>query len=174
TDPASTQAVRELADHALALPTAARLPLLQVATGALREFDPPTLSRFVAALDELVHADARVTTFEYAMQKLIAHHLQLAEKAASDPTEAGHAFAAGAARLRMLEPPPALLARDAISLDTLDAALDRLTRASLPIKKRLIDAAAHVIAADGTVRETEAELLRAVCAALDCPMPPLV
>jgi tellurite resistance protein len=34
-------------------------------------------------------------------------------------------------------------------------------------------AAAHVVGADGRILTTEAELLRAICAAIDVPMPPL-
>ena len=50
--------------------------------------------------------------------------------------------------------------------------LDRLAAASLPIKRLTLTAAAHVVGADGEVLVEEAELLRAISAALDCPMPP--
>jgi Zn-dependent protease with chaperone function len=201
-DASSAAGLAPLEPAALALPARARLPLLQVALGTLRDLDTGALDRFITVLDELVHADARVTPFEYAMQKMVSHHLQLARQpsgagdqifsftavaedlgvvlsvlaheSADDDIGAARAYAAGLAQLRMLESPPSLLPRAHCSLERLDPALARLQRASLPIKKRLIDAAAHVIGADGTIRETEAELLRAICAALDCPMPPLV
>ena len=48
-----------------------------------------------------------------------------------------------------------------------------LAQAAPPIKERVVAAAIAVIAADGAVRLPEIELLRAVCAALDCPMPPV-
>ena len=41
------------------------------------------------------------------------------------------------------------------------------------IKKNLITACAQVVAADGVIVETEAELLRAIADTLDCPIPPL-
>jgi tellurite resistance protein len=54
-----------------------------------------------------------------------------------------------------------------------DAALDKLAVSSLPIKKRLLVAAGHVIASDGTVTASEGELYRALAATLDVPMPAL-
>ena len=44
---------------------------------------------------------------------------------------------------------------------------------SLPIKQRLLVAAGHVIASDGTVTVEEGELYRALTATLGCPMPNL-
>jgi tellurite resistance protein len=55
----------------------------------------------------------------------------------------------------------------------LDGALDRLAGASGPIKQRLLMAAAHVVSADGVLLTEEAELLRAIAASLDVPVPPL-
>jgi hypothetical protein len=54
-----------------------------------------------------------------------------------------------------------------------DAALDKLAASSLPVKQRLLVAAGHVIASDGTVTVAEGELYRAFAATLDCPMPAL-
>ena len=51
--------------------------------------------------------------------------------------------------------------------------LDKLAAASLPIKKRLLVAASHVIGSDGTISVEEGELYRGIAAAIDCPLPPL-
>ena len=59
-------------------------------------------------------------------------------------------------------------------LDQIDAALGRFALASPRIKKDLIEACLHVVAADGWIQEQEAELLRAIADTLDCPMPPCV
>ena len=201
-DPSHASETHELAPLAQALPARHRLPLLQLALESLRPVTGADLDRFLRALDDLVHADARVTPFEFALQKLMVHHLRLAQRpstagehihsftavaqeitvvlstlahaGARDATEAATAFAVGAGQLRMMEPPPVLLPPAQATLEALDTALEKLAHASLPIKKRLIAAAGHVVAADGSIAETEVELLRALCAALDCPMPPLV
>jgi hypothetical protein len=176
---------------------AARLPLLQLALPALRALDPAGLDRFAETLDELVHADGRVTPFEYAVQKMLLSQLRLAQvparKLAFDSFDAvqneiavvlsafatlssqdtAAAFAAGAAQLPLLAGRLALLKPDACGLEQVDAALDKLAVSSLPIKKRLLVATAHVIAQDGTVTVEEGEMYRALAATLELPMPQL-
>jgi hypothetical protein len=60
------------------------------------------------------------------------------------------------------------------TLAHLDAALDRLALTPAPFRKRILQAFAAALAADGTLSATEAELLRAIAAALDCPLPPML
>jgi len=55
-----------------------------------------------------------------------------------------------------------------------DNALNRLNQAVPQIKKAVLNACAQVVAADGVIQEMEAELLRAIADALDCPMPPFL
>lgn len=175
----------------------ARLSLLQLALPVLRELDAAALDRFATTLDELVHADAKVTPFEYALQKMLLSQLRLAQApdrplqfdsftavagdiavvlsalAHLSPTESEKAFAAGAAQLPALEGRLNLVAPANCGLAQMDAALDKLAVSSLPIKKRLLIAAAHVIGGDGTISPEEGELYRALAATLDLPMPAL-
>jgi Zn-dependent protease with chaperone function len=175
----------------------ARLPLLQLSLPALRELDAAALDRFATTLDEMVHADARVTPFEYALQKMLLNQLRLARAphrpvqfdsfpaVAADiavvlsalahlsPTESRKAFAAGAAQVPALQGRLDLLEPAGCGLEQVDTALDRLAAGSLPIKKRLLIAAAQVIARDGTISAEEGELYRALAATLDLPMPQL-
>ncbi|HWA26309.1 MAG TPA: M48 family metallopeptidase [Lacunisphaera sp.] len=177
------------------LDPAARLPLLQLAVPALRALDAAALDRFATTLDELVHADNRVTPFEFALQKMLLHQLQLAQRpaqrvqfdsfetlrqeisvvlsalATQSSNDTATAFAAGATQLPVEG--LALLAPAACGLEQVDAALDKLAVSSLPIKQRLLTAAAHVIAQDGTVTPAEGELYRAFAATLNLPMPQL-
>jgi Zn-dependent protease with chaperone function len=178
-----------------------KLPLLQLALPALRDVPPTALDVFLDTLDELVHADARVSPFEFALQKLLIRTLHLsrnpaagaaqyysfnavaaeislvlsalAHAATQDIDSARMAFAAGAAQLKLIE--AHLRFQESASPDfaALDTALDKLAAASLPIKQRTLIAAAHTVGADGQVLVAEAELLRAISAALDVPMPPL-
>jgi hypothetical protein len=178
-----------------------RLPLLQLALPALRTLPPSALSPFLDTLDELVHADAHVSTFEFALQKLLIRTLALgrapdaavvqiysfnavvdeisivlsalAHASSNVGLDAAAAFAAGAAQLKLVESRLPFLEATACDLTALDTALDKLAVASGPIKQRTLVAAAHVVGADGQILVAEAELLRAISAALDCPMPPL-
>src|SRR5690606_13940711 len=119
-----------------------------------------------------VHADRNVSVFEYALQKVIVHHLEqgrrpaatgaavrslpaaadelavvlsvLARAAAPDEAGAQRAFAAGAAQLPSLAGRLALRPAAVGGLVRLDAALERLAGASAPIKQRLLTAAGYV------------------------------
>lgn len=173
----------------------ARLPLLQLALPALRGLRDEKLDRFFTTLDELVHADTRVTTFEYAMQKMLLRQLNLARQPAQavqfdsfdavrhdiavtlsalahlSPKDSAAAFADGLGQIPVLARELALLPPESSGLEQLDAALDRLAVCSLAIKQRVLVAAGHVIASDGQVSVEEGELYRALAATLDCPMP---
>lgn len=177
-----------------------RLPLLLLSIPALRQLDQSAMARFLGTLDELVHADANVSTFEFVLQKLLTHHLALAEKPYRAPSyfsfnplvgdiavilaalaHAGseaetiitRAYSAGAAQLKLIEPALLDSAPTATDFVKLDQALEKLAAASLPIKKRVLLATAHVIGHDGTITMEEGELYRAIAAAIDCPLPPL-
>ncbi|MFO0447718.1 MAG: hypothetical protein ACK52I_03325, partial [Pseudomonadota bacterium] len=56
----------------------------------------------------------------------------------------------------------------------LDAALARLDRLAPAAKELLVEALARWVEHDGRVEPGEAELFRATCAALHCPLPPLL
>ena len=178
----------------------ARLPILQLSLPALRALDPATLERFLATLDEMVHVDQEVTVFEFTLQRILIHYLALGQKptepgtqiysfnavvpeiaivlstfarlASKDEATVAQSFAAGAAQLKLVENQLKLLDAAACNFAALDAALDKLGRSSGPIKQRMLTAAGAVVNADGMILVSEAELLRAIAAALDVPLPP--
>jgi hypothetical protein len=66
-----------------------------------------------------------------------------------------------------------VLAAD-LSLERIKAALEAL-RLLAPLQKALlVKGLFAAVTADGTIRVIEAELMRAVGAVLDCPLPPLL
>ncbi len=197
----ASPALRELEAWLHRLSAAQKIPLLQLALPAIRQLPPAALEPLLDTLDELVHADAHVSPFEFALQKLLVRTLELgrspgsakvayhsfnavvgelstmlsvlARAATTRPDAAATAFAAGAAHLKLVEARLGYQDESTATLAALDAALDKLAVASLPIKQRALIAAAHVVGADGQIGVAEAELLRAISAALDVPMPPL-
>ena len=195
--PESATALAGLRSALSLLDPGSRLPLLQIALPALRSLKGAALDRFFTTLDELVHADGRVTPFEYALQKMVLSQLALAQTPSQrvqfdsfdavrgeiavmlsalahlSAKDSATAFAEGAAQIPVIRDQLALLPADASGLEQVDAALDKLATSSLPIKQRVLVAAGHVIASDGTVSAEEGELYRAFAATLGCPMPTL-
>jgi len=183
--------------------TRARLPLINLALPALRQLDATQFTQFSSTLEWLIGSDGRVELFEFVLQKAVLRHLApkfghahsttvqfytlkplvpdcavilsaLAYVGSADADEVQRAFAFGAPFLRAPGDSGLLLTLpEQCGVAQVSAALDRLALAAPIIKKNLLDAAAHVIGADGVILENEAELLRAVADTLDCPVPPL-
>src|SRR5437016_611131 len=61
-----------------------------------------------------------------------------------------------------------------VALAAVGEALGRLTTLAPFVKGRLLEACVETAIADATVSVVEAEILRAVAAALDCPVPPIL
>ncbi|MDE2150212.1 MAG: M48 family metallopeptidase [Gammaproteobacteria bacterium] len=186
-----------------ALHPALRLPLASVALPALRTLEPQAQRRLQMTIEALIKADARITTFEYALGHLLRLQLEdglhpaqaaavgrlplarvgaaaaallavLAEQGQTQASDAAAAaFAAGAIRLG-LDLPYSKASVGAGWTEVLDAALSSLDGLTPADKARLIDAACAAIATDGRISVPEAELLRVVCASLHCPLPPLL
>lgn len=198
---ALADALAPLESSLLGLPRPARLPLLSLTPPSLRRLPPADLDRVLSALDELVHADSHISVFEFALQKVLSRQLSLASSpsahremyspadvsreisvvlgyaarmsARDDEAAAAEAFAEAAAAFAGLYPPLAFPPQSAASIDRLDAAIDKLALAYGPVKKRLLAAACTTLAHDGLVEPEEAEFVRAIASALDCPMPVL-
>jgi Zn-dependent protease with chaperone function len=181
----------------------ARLPVVNLAIGALRNLTAAQFKQFADTLEWLVASDDEVELFEFVLQKIVLRHLApkfgtppaatvqfytlkplvpdcavvlsaFANVGSGVPAEIQKAFATGAPFLRAPAGVPLdLLPREQCGVDALDAALNRLALAVPIIKKNLLEACARVVGADGVILEAEAELLRAVADTLDCPIPPL-
>ena len=80
-------------------------------------------------------------------------------------------FTAGADELKMSLQ---LIAVSKIDFDTLNNALDDLADLKPLQKAALLKACVRCITADGKIQAIETELLRAIAATIDCPVPPLL
>lgn len=176
-----------------------KLSLGQLAMPALRGLTPEACATVMDTLHALTHADGRVSPYEYALQKILSRALGLvirprsvlrelaprevagelsvllsaaARLDAGEGEAARMAYARAAANFNGLHPPLAYVPAGSDGLALLDAALDRVALTPALFRRRVLTAVATVFAADGTVSQGEAELLRAIGAALDCPLPP--
>jgi len=96
--------------------------------------------------------------------------LSLIAHASQGDVQAAHAK--GAAILGVELPGPMTAAE--LSGARLEAALERLRHLQPFQKPRVLKACVETAAADGRFRLAEAELVRAVAATLDCPLPPVI
>jgi Zn-dependent protease with chaperone function len=180
----------------------ARLALLDLALPALRTLPAPRAGAFRRTAQRLIREDGAVLMFEYALVHILARHLPpgrdraaaladpihsfvplrdevglvlgaLAHVGADTIRAAEAAFRAGVDRLPEALQGITLRPPSGLDLPRVDAALRRLERASTGVRRRLLDACAHCAAFDGLILPEEAEALRAVAEALDCPLPPL-
>lgn len=178
-----------------------RLPLAALVFPVLRRRPRPQVDAFVATLRQLIDADRRVTLREYCLARLIDVQVLAALNPAARPTIGRIKLGDAAAELRdllailaahghdeetaarrayaaglyeVLPNAPIAYAPPASWAAALDRALARLDRLDPAGKELLVRALTCAIGTDGKVSVAEAELLRTVCAALRCPLPPLL
>jgi Zn-dependent protease with chaperone function len=175
-----------------------RLPLIDMAMPALRQLSSEQYKRFKNNLNTLIHADNHVSMFEWALHKIVVCNLDLdferrytfsgkygrikqltkeysvlLSYLARATPEADPQQAIQAAMDQLDGMQLELLPADQTTLDDLDRATDKLVHLKPLLKPQLLKACAACIAADAKVTAHEMELLRALSALLDCPLPPL-
>jgi Zn-dependent protease with chaperone function len=176
-----------------------RLPLLLMALPALRSFSQSQANEFFGNLDYLIMADNTATLFEMCLRYLVLrqYRQQIGSAATGgrsrslvavqkdailllsmlawwgngmEKSKAAEAFFAGAAKLGTgAGPQPVPF--DTLLTSQLEPVLDALSQAAPSVKRTIIDACASCILADGNITMEEADLMRVVGAALDCPIP---
>ena len=184
--------------------TRAKLPLVDLALPGLRHMSPTQFEQFRRAIELLIESDGEIDLFEYVLQKIVLRHLEPQYAGARKPIVQYYALKPLAADCAVLLSALAYVGqRDAervqfafqqgaqalgaaarvdlqlvlevqCDLEQVDAVLKRLDQAVPQIKKNVLEACARTVAADGVIEEMEAELLRAIADALDCPLPPLI
>jgi len=199
TSPALAETAAALQRDLSPLARTARLPLVNLAIGSMRNLTPEQYSQFSDTLTWVVESDRQIDLFEFVLQRVVQRHLAphftqvrpapvqyyvlkplqsdcavilsaLASVGTDDPAANNRAFAKGAALLGL--PYAEMLPLRQCGLDEICTALDHLVQGSPQIKRAVLAAAAAVVGADGIITQDEAELLRAVADSLDCPVPP--
>jgi len=193
------QQMQQLAAAILDLPTAARLPLVDLTIPALKKCSSTQYVQFRQVVEALVAADGRIDLFEFCLRTVLLGYLDVhfglkkrppiryrsvaavAQPAAvvlsllayvgqQEPADVERAFRCGAEKLLG---EAAIVPRPQCTLQALDGALAELAQAAPEVKRAVIAAVTAAIAADGKVTIEESELLRAIAAALACPIPPI-
>ncbi len=193
TDPALANATEALQQVA-AIDARQRLPVIELCAASLAQLSPVKYQQFRAVLTQLIASDSQVDRLEWTVRVILRGAIEgsMAGKATSARAtvadvalvvsvlawsgatdEAGVSRAWRAARGSESLLPAAQTAAQLCTLDALDESLQRLSNAKLGTKRKLVDACVACVAADGQTTVEEAELLRAVCASIGAPMPPI-
>ncbi len=177
-----------------------RLPLVNIALSSLRQLSARQYQLFKENFKKLIEIDQKINLLEWALQKIVFHHLDavfnksrtprfgnknlqgcqqsiavllsiLTHSTVQNELPADEAFSAGAKSLNF---PISLIDLSKINFDILNDALDQLAALKPLQKPALLKACVSCISADGKLQAIEVELLRAIAATVDCPLPPLV
>jgi len=181
-----------------------RLPLLELSLPALKQLTAEQYEQFRKNVIALMQADARIDLHEWALYRVLLHHLQpsktkLAElgsirslklvgkacglllsamaEAGVDKGEAGLEQAQesfSAATKTLGLKRLQFVRRDEYELADLSRALQVLCRLQPLQKPRLLKALCVCVTHDGEIKPVEIELIRAIALNLDCPMPPFI
>jgi len=175
-----------------------RLPIIDLALPTLKGQPSAQRKAILERLTSLTQADQRTTLFEWALVALarqqlddrarrnrhtrfnryraVAGELQLAFSVMTWASGARDEQARALFRQAshgLLPEARTLLPLSQCNSQRLGQALDRLADLSPLLKGPVIDGLADLVLVDGKVQVSEAEMLRAISALMECPLPPL-
>lgn len=181
-----------------------RLPIIDLSIPALRFLSPGQYVDFRAIVNALIDADERVDVFEYALQRVLMHHLDpkfsgkvdrrpanyysirglvhetslllsvLSRKGHANDPDASAAFLAAVKTINDPKTEFQFLNEEHCTWTLLDEALDKLNEGSAQLKKLVLAAALACLMHDREITVEEVELFRAIADTLGCPVPPWV
>ena len=178
-----------------------RLPLAALAFPVLRLRPRPQLDAFRDTVHAVVHADGQVSLFEYCLGRLLTVQVResldpsryarfgrrkpgnvrnefatllavVAQAGHEDRASAQHAYLAGLQRVLPRDHLPYAPPRNGVL--ALDAVWEPLDALDPLAKQAMVEAVTAAVSHDGRVSVAEAELLRTICGALHCPLPPML
>ncbi|MBL6764693.1 MAG: M48 family metallopeptidase [Verrucomicrobiae bacterium] len=194
--------VDALTRSAVGLDERARIPLIEMSVPALRQIASSQYATFIRTIRGLSEADRQIDLFEFSLEKILRRHLEpaftgqsgdavhyhslepllrdvnvllsaLAYLSHDEDAEVRNAYSTGVAALGGSRGMNQLSLNDC-GLAAVDQAMDRVALADARTKERIVTACVEAVTADGEIRAGEGELLRAVCAVLNVPCPPLI
>ena len=177
----------------------ARLPIINLALPTLKMLNQDARKKFLDTVVALIRMDKKYTLFEFTLLTILQDHLAAtahkADKAKyfkyEDVLEELRILFTVVARTgtssldqvqktfrdimgTFTKTPGEPVPEKICTMQCLSATLMKLGALSPLLKQSVITACADCVLHDGVVQPGEAELLQAIAASLDCPMPPLV
>jgi Zn-dependent protease with chaperone function len=183
------------------LPAGLRLPLIDLCLPSLKTLGAAQHNSFFQTVIAQIQADKKVSLFEWALYRLLRHHLDEKQQTgrtvnltaaasscattlsalalathtdatSTDKTTAESFFNAGWKILRL---PPHRFNSDVLdNMTTLDQSVRNLHRLQALSKPRFLKACCAAITVNGTYTPESVELLRAIADTIDTPIPPVI
>ncbi|MCH8072575.1 MAG: M48 family metallopeptidase [Proteobacteria bacterium] len=179
-----------------------RLPLLEIAFPMLKARPRTQMEYLLGLVRRLIEIDGRIDLGEFCIYRVLASHLSqaadpvadkvgnrvprkkarraaidviriVADQGNEDKVARDHAYQAGISTFGEWASEDAAHVDDERTVEVLGRSLDALRQMNSAGRKSLLQAVSNTITHDGKLTISEAELLRAICASLDCPLPPL-
>ena len=177
------------------LPAGARLPVVTLALGALRELSQPDRNALIRNLTLVVEADREITLGDFTLLAVVRaalrpnagraepvrfHSIVQVEAdarlvlsavahAGSDATDV--AFARGLGRLGLTG---SLTPAAKIGFPRISDALEHMRQLAPFVQRAFLEACVATVTVDEQITVQEAELLRAIATTLECPIPPVL
>ncbi len=180
-----------------------RLPLLEIAFPMLRNRPESQMEFMLQLVRKLIELDGQIDLGEFCFYRILASHLGqatdptankdgnkvprkkarnaaidliriVADQGNEDNSASEHAYQAGISSFGKWAAERKEEIDDRQTVAVLDQSLDALRQMNSAGRKSMLQAVSNTITHDGKLTLREAELLRAICASLDCPLPPIL
>jgi len=195
--------VRTYFDAAQKIGARYRLPLLEIAFPMLKNRPESQMEFMLQLVRKLIEMDGRIDISEFCFYRILASHLGqatdptankngnrvprkkarnaaidliriVADQGNADTNASEHAYQAGISSFGKWAAQRKQKPDDRQTVAVLDQSLDALRQMNSAGRKSMLQAVSNTITHDGKLTLREAELLRAICASLDCPLPPIL
>ena len=198
-----TRLVHQYYDELMAIGEEFRLPLLEISFPSLKLRPAPQLTYLVDLASRLIEIDGKVDLYEFCFYRILMINLGMAidpsgkrrssrapkrelrqaavnllaivaEQGHTDAAQSQRAFRAGAKLLGDWASEVEIEANPEYTVRVLNHSLDLLMKLNGKGRRKLLRAVSEVADHDNHLTIVEAELLRVICATLDCPLPPIL
>lgn len=180
-----------------------RLPLLEISFPALKHRPAPQLTHLLELTHRIIEVDGDVNLYEFCFYRILMVNLghaidpsgrgaavrgskkelrQAAVNVLAIVADHGHddagaaqaALDAGLALFGEWAQGVKLVSKQELTVDILDHNLNRLLTLNGKGRNKLLRAVSETAAHDGRLTATEGQLIRVICATLECPLPPIL
>lgn len=173
------------------------MPLIDLCMPLLRSLQLEDYKDFRELFIDTIELDGAYSLFEVIMESVVLHHNDrfffkrrsqsikyynmrdlsgsvatiLAALAHAGPTDSERAFREGFSLLPALQTPLLPKEKEALDPDKFRRALEQLNLASFTLRHQILSAAYRAVNCDLSIAPIEAELIRGIADAIDCPLP---